>query len=63
MSLLLLVNVDDRPLLGRIVPAIQEDLSLIREHDLDHFVAEPEENGMLSAEPLFYIGHKVMLLP
>jgi hypothetical protein len=62
MSLLLLVNVDDRPLFGRIVPTIQEDLSLIREHDLYHFVAEPEEYGMLSAEPLFYIGYKVMLL-
>jgi hypothetical protein len=63
MSLLLLVDVDDRPLLGGIVPSIEEDLSFVREHDLDYFVAEPEEYGMLSAEPLFHIGHEVMLLP
>ena len=63
MSLLLLVDVYDRPLLGGIVPAIEEDLSFVREHDLYYFVAEPEEYGMLGAEPLFHIGHEVMLLP
>ena len=62
MSLLLLVDVDDRPLLRGIVPTIEEDLSLIREHDLYHFVAEPEEYCMLGAEPLLHICHKVMLL-
>ena len=62
MSLLLLVDVDDRPLLGGIVPAIEEDLSLIRKHNLDYFVAEPKEYGMLCTEPQFHIGHEVMLL-
>jgi hypothetical protein len=62
MSLLLLVDVDDRPLLGGIVPAIEEDLSLIRKHNLDYFVAEPKEYGMLCTEPLLHIGHEVMLL-
>ena len=63
MSLLLLVDVDDRPLLRGIIPAIEENLSLIREDYLDYFVAEPEEYGMLGAEPLLHIGYEVMLLP
>jgi hypothetical protein len=63
MSLFLLVDVYYRPLLGGIVPAIEEDLSFVREHDLDYFVAEPKEYGMLGAEPLLHIGHEVMLLP
>jgi len=63
MSLLLLVDIDDRPLLRGIVSSIEKDLGFIREHDLDYFVAEPEKYGMLGAEPLLHIGHEVMLLP
>ena len=64
MPLLSLIHIGNSSLyLLCAIAAIQKDLGFIRKDNLDEFVTQTEEDGVLGTKPFLYIGHKMMLLP